>query len=61
MGCRRTLESRRLAALDASQTLAELGLGRMQLCKRGSQVLELLIELFLDLAKLLSTQAVQIN
>ena len=56
-----TLESWGLPALDASQTFAELGLGGVELCDGGGQMLEFLVELLLDLGKLLRVEAVEVD
>lgn len=47
--------------LDTPETFSELALGSLELCKGARQMLHLIIQLLLDLAQLLSAQAVEVD
>lgn len=58
---KRTFNLRTHSIPDTPQTLPELRLRCAQLLKRGRQVLELVVDLFLDLGELRRGEGVQID
>lgn len=59
LSMRVALTFRGTLCLDTTQAILEFDLGGLQLCERGGQVFDLLVQLLLDGCELLGVQAVE--